>query len=134
MMTHRLSMALILLAVAALLSVPPNSYGQGSVIVRVPDPAGSHCIDAVTEEVTIHVRRIFIAKTQGLFTADSRAGVLVTTKLTGRSKGPAVDVQVPSVSLVSVKEDKPGRVSLSLEYQIASYLALNQDGIITTDI
>ncbi len=135
MMTHGSSRAAVLLgAVAVALTIPLASHGQGSVIVRVPDPAGSHCIDATSEEITVHVRRVFIQKTHGLFSEDNRAGVLVSAKLTGRGSGPTVDVQIPSVSLVSVQEDKPGRVSLPLEYQIASYLALQQDDILTTDI
>jgi hypothetical protein len=80
------------------------------------------------------VRRVFIEKTEGVFTEDNRAGVLVSAKLTGRSQGSNVDVQVPSVTMVSVKEEKTGRVSLPLEYQIASFLALNQDDALTTDI
>jgi hypothetical protein len=131
-----LTSMLIAVFVAALTITlsPVCSYGQGSVVVRVEDPSGSHCIDATSEEVTIHVRRIFIEKTSGLFTKDSRAGVLVTAKLTGRSTGSNVDVQVPSVTLVSIKDEKTGRVSLPLEYQIASYLALDQEDVLTTDI
>lgn len=122
------------LAALALALFPVCAYSQGDVVVRVEDPSGSHCIDATSEDVTIHVRRIFIEKDAGLFTEDSRAGVLVTAKLTGRSTGPSVDVQIPSVTLVSVRDERPGRVSLPLEYQIASYLTLNQADILTTDI
>ncbi len=117
-----------------LMLCPVCANGQGSVIVRVDDPFGSHCIDATSEDVTIHVRRIFVERTGGLFTDDKRAGVLVSAKLTGRSSGPSVDVQVPSVTLVSVKDETRGRLSLPLEYQIASYLTLNQGDILTTDI
>ncbi len=124
---------LYIVALAATLW-PVVAYGQGSVIVRIEDPSGSHCIDATSEQVTIHVRRVFIERTGGLFTRDGRAGVLVTAKLTGRGAGPGVDVQIPSVTLVSVRDEKSGRVSLPLEYQIASYLALNQDDVMTTDI
>ena len=113
---------------------PMYAYSQGSVVVRVEDPSGSHCIDATSEEITIHVRRLFIEKTEGLFTEDSRAGVLVTAKLMGRTSGPSVDVQLPSVTLVSVKDEKPGRLSLPFEYQIASYLTLEQEDVLTTDI
>lgn len=34
----------------------------GAVIVRVDDPFGSHCIDATTEAITVHVRRVFTQK------------------------------------------------------------------------
>jgi hypothetical protein len=125
--------SLFIVAVALTLS-SVCAHSQGSVVIRVDDPSGSHCIDAASEEVTIHVRRIFFEKTEGLFTEDSRAGVLVTAKLTGRSTGPSVDVQIPSVNLVSVKDEKSGRVSLPLEYQIASYLTLDQEDVLTTDI
>ena len=124
----------VFVAAVALSFSPMCAYSQGDVVVRVEDPYGSHCIDATSEDVTIHVRRIFIEKDAGLFTEDSRAGVLVTAKLTGRSTNPSVDVQIPSVTLVSVKDEKPGRVSLPLEYQIASYLTLNQDSVLTTDL
>jgi len=118
----------------ALLLVPTASFGQGKAIVRVEDPSGSHCIDAEKEDVTIHLRRIFIEKVKDFFTEDSRAGVLVTAKLTGRTKGPSVSVQTPSVTLVSIKDEKAGRISLPLEYEIASELSLKQDEIVTTNI
>jgi hypothetical protein len=110
------------------------AFGQGSVVVRIEDPSGSHCIDATSEDVTIHIRRIFVEKAAGFFTEDQRAGVLLSARLTGRSKGGMVDVQVPSVTLVSIANDRPGRTSLPLEYQIASYLSLNQGDIVTTGI
>lgn len=127
-MKHVFGTALVLALVAS------NVAAQGSVIVRVDDPAGSHCIDATSEDVTIHVRRIFVEKTSGVFTDDNRAGVLVGAKLTGRGTGPTIDVQAPSVSLVSIKDEQNGRVSLPLEYQLASYLSLNQGKVVTTDI
>lgn len=49
---------LFMLAVVALVLLPVPAHSQGSVIVRVEDPLGSHCIDASSEDVTIHVRRI----------------------------------------------------------------------------
>lgn len=135
MLIRNFSILIAVFATTLVLPLYPGcAYAQGSVIVRVEDPSGSHCIDATSEDVTIHVRRIFIEKDAGLFTEDSRAGVLVTAKLTGRSTGPSIDVQVPSVTQVSVTDEQPGRVSLPLEYQIASYLPLNQDDVLTTDI
>lgn len=116
------------------LYVSAVAHAAGSTIVRVEDPSGSHCIDALTEDVTIHVRRIFTQKESSLFTEDRKAGVITAAKLTGRSSGSSVDVQVPSISLVTVEDEKPGRVSLPLEYQIASYLALRQGDLVTTDI
>lgn len=113
---------------------PLCALAQGSVVVRVEDPSGSHCIDATTEAITIHVRRIFIEKRQWLFTQDARAAVLVSAKLTGRGTGPSVDLQIPSITILNITEEAPGRVSLPLEYQIASDLPLAQDRLITTDI
>jgi hypothetical protein len=104
------------------------------VPVRVSDPSGSHCIDATSEDVTLYVRRIFTEKKGGLFTTDNRAGVIVTATLTGSGSGPSQKVQIPSVNLVSVQDDKPGRVSLALEYQIAAYLTLNQNKLVATDL
>ncbi|HWZ43474.1 MAG TPA: hypothetical protein VNW97_08345 [Candidatus Saccharimonadales bacterium] len=120
--------------VFAFASFPILVGAQGSVVVRIDDPLGSHCIDATSEEVTLHVRRIFMETTQGLFSEDNRAGVLTLVKLTGRSRGPIVEVQVPSITLVDVQNERSGRLSLPLEYQIASSLALNQDGVVTTDM
>ena len=127
-------MKLLFVAALTMALTAVGAYGQGSVIVRVDDPSGSHCIDATSEEITIHIRRIFIEKTKGLFTEDNRAGVLISAKLIGRGTGPTVDVQIPSVTIVSVKDEKPGRVSLPLEYGIASFLTLNQEEGLTTDI
>lgn len=115
-------------------TIAGTAFAQGSTVVRIEDPSGSHCIDATSEDVTIHIRRIFVEKTAGFLTEDLRAGVLVSTRLTGRSKGANVDVQVPSVTLVSIANDRPGRTSLPLEYQIASYLPLNQGDIVTSGI
>jgi len=115
-------------------TIATAAFGQGSVVVRIEDPSGSHCIDSTSEDVTIHIRRIFVEKTEGFLTEDQRAGVLVSARITGRSKGGMVDVQVPSVTLVSIAKDRPGRTSLPLEYQIASYLSLNQGDVVTTGI
>jgi hypothetical protein len=108
------------------------------VVVRVDDTSGTHCIDATTEKVTLFVRRVFTEKNKGWFTEDRRAGVLVRSQLSGnitssQTTQPA-NVQVPSVDMVSVKDDKPGRVSLALEYPIASGLVLKQSDTLTKTI
>jgi hypothetical protein len=126
--------AAFLLCLTLSLVFPGIVFAQGAVVVRVNDPFGSHCIDATTDEVTIHFRRLFTEKTQGLFTEDRRAGVLVTAKVTGRGPNATNDVQVPSVNLLSVEDEPRGRVSVPLEYQIASSFALHQDELVTTNI
>jgi hypothetical protein len=124
----------VIAVLIALTLSSPLMHGQGAVIVRVDDPSGSHCIDANSEDVTVHVRRIFVEKSGGLFTEDRRAGVVVSAKLVGRSKGSTVEVQIPSVNLINVQGDPNGRISLPLEYEIASYFTLKQQDTITTDI
>jgi hypothetical protein len=108
---------------------------QGKVVVRVDDSSGSHCIDATAERITVFVRRVFVERRNGLFTQDNKAGVLVRTKLQARTTdenhGDA-SVQVPSVDLVSVKDDAFGRVSLALEYAVASDFELRQGDNLTT--
>lgn len=112
--------------------------GAGEVVVRVDDTSGTHCIDAETERVTLFLRRVFVEKKTGLFTDDRRAGVLVRTTVAGTSTDPnsagSVSVQVPAVDLVSVKDDKPGRVSLALEYSVASGFVLTQGNNTTETI
>jgi hypothetical protein len=109
--------------------------GQGKVVVRVDDPVATHCIDATAEDVTIYVRRIFTEKQKnGIFTKENTAGVLVQATLNGDNNGQQQTVKVPSVDLVSVADEKPGRISLPLEYQIASYFKLRQDTTITSDM
>lgn len=111
------------------------SHAQGKVVVRIEDPAGSHCIDATAEDVTLHVRRIFTEKQRnGIFTKESTAGVLIQANLVGDNAGQQQTLKIPSVDLVSVSDEKPGRVSLPLEYQIASYLKLRQDTTVTTEL
>jgi hypothetical protein len=117
----------------------PFSYGQGGgtgdVVVRVDDTSGSHCIDADTEKITVFVRRVFTEKHSGLFTQDNKAGVLVRSQLvansTDQNKPEPSNVQVPSVDMVSVKDDQKGRVSLALEYAIASDFVLSQGNNVT---
>jgi hypothetical protein len=98
----------------------------GSTPVRIEDPTGSHCIDASKESVTIHIRRLFLQKTGGLFTEDKQAGVLVTSKLSGQGVGQSIDVAIPSVNQVKISEDSKGHVSVPLEYEIAQYFTLKQ--------
>ena len=111
-----------------------SGFAQGSFPVRIEDPAGSHCIDASSEEVTIHVRRIFTEKRSNLLWKDKTAGVVVSAKLTAAGSDSPQEVKVPSVNLVDISNDKAGRISLPLEYQIASYLKLKQTDSVTTDV
>jgi hypothetical protein len=113
-----------------LTSCAVGQSGAGEVVVRVDDTSGSHCIDADTEKITLFLRRVFTEKRRGIFTQDNRAGVLVRTQLSAansdsNSSGQS-SVQVPSVDLVSVKDDNKGRVSLALEYSVASGFVLTQ--------
>ncbi len=118
-----------------------KGYAQtaGQAVVRVDDTAGTHCIDASTERITIFVRRVFVEKEGNWFTADNKAGVLVQSQLAGETtnkndeKQPA-DSQVPAVNMVSVKHDKKGRTSLALEYPVASGLALKQTDTVTRSV
>jgi len=121
--------------------LPQLCYGQagtGEVVVRVDDTSGSHCIDADTEKVTLFLRRVFTEKNKGIFTQDSRAGVLVRAQLTANNLDPQStgqsNVQIPSVDLVSVKDDQKGRVSLALEYSVASGFVLKQGTNVTQTI
>jgi|SRR6266850_3348250 len=126
-------------AVLLLVTFPGiSAIGQttaGEVVVRVDDTSGSHCIDATTEKVTVFVRRVFVEKSGNWFTEDKKAGVLVRSQITGdkttNQSKEQVDVQVPSVSMVSIKTDPRGRVSLGLEYPVASGLALKQSDTLT---
>jgi hypothetical protein len=109
---------------------------EGQAVVRVDDTAGTHCIAATTERITIFVRRVFVEKEGNWFTDDKKAGVLVRSQVSGE-KGSgtddktSTDVQVPAVNLVSVKSDKKGRTSLALEYPVASGIALKQNNTLT---
>ena len=78
---------------AAALVLWPLCAKASQVVVRVQDPSGSHCIDATTDAITLHVRRIFTQKTSGLFTQDARAGVLVSATMTGSGSGSSVQVK-----------------------------------------
>lgn len=123
----------LLMTALTLICLPLTLSAQGSAVVRIEDPAGSHCIDATTENVTIHVRRVFTQKKDDFFTEDKRAGVVLTARLTGTGEQTTVDVKIPSVSLVSIKDEPEGRVSLALEYQVADYLPLkSKEGLLTT--
>ena len=127
------------LILAMFVGLSTRAFAQGSTIVRIEDPSGSHCINALKEEVTVHVRRVFAQKTGGLFTEDKRAGVSLTTRLTGKTRpttGNPVneEVKYPSVNLVTIADENRGRVSLPLEYQVASYLQLQQGKTSITDI
>jgi hypothetical protein len=116
-------------------ALPQTAAAQGKVVVRVDDPSGSHCIDAGSERITVFVRRVFVERRNGLFTQDNKAGVLLRTKLQARSTKPDqgdASIQVPSVDLVSVKDDAFGRVSLALEYAVASAFELRQGDNLTT--
>jgi hypothetical protein len=120
------------------LSPAYSQNNTGDVVVRVDDTSGTHCIDATTERVTLFVRRVFTEKNKGWFTEDQRAGVLVRSQLSGSTTSGQstqdANVQVPNVDMVSVKDDKPGRVSLALEYPIASGFVLKQGGTLTKNI
>jgi len=101
---------------------------QGDFVVRIENAGGTHCIDASAEKITVYLRRVFLQKKSGIFTEDKRAGVLIRTQVVGREagKGDDLPVQVPSVGLVSVADDPKGRVSLALEYPLASDFELIQ--------
>jgi hypothetical protein len=124
-------------AIAIVASVAASSlHAQttGGVVVRVNDPSGAHCIDAETERITVFVRRVFVQRRGGLFTQDNKAGVLVRTQLGADSTDPtsgSSSVTIPSANLVSVKDDANGRVSLALEYAVASDFALAQGKNVT---
>lgn len=110
--------------------------GAGNVVVRIDDTSGSHCIDADTEKVTLFLRRVFTERNSGLFTKDNMAGVLVRSQLAGNTtdknnQTSQSTVQVPSVDMVSVKDDQKGRVSLALEYAVASDFVLSQNNTVT---
>jgi hypothetical protein len=109
--------------------------GAGEVVVRVDDTSGSHCIDADTENVTVFLRRVFTERRSGIFNKDNKAGVLVRTQLSAANSDPSSSgqsaVQVPSVDYVSVKDDNKGRVSLALEYSVASGFVLTQGTNVT---
>lgn len=126
-------MRTVFFTLALLVSAPLHSYADWAP-VRVDDTSGSHCIDATSEDITLHVRRIFTEKTSGLLTEDSHAGVIVSSKMTGVTAQEAKEIETPSVTLVSVKDEKDGRISLPLEYPIASYFPLTQGNIRTTDM
>ena len=125
----------ILAGISCSLASPIQAQSTtGDVVVRVDDTSGSHCIDADTEKITVFVRRVFVQRKGGLFTQDNRAGVLVRSQLAADSKDPnqgQSTVQVPSVDMVSVKDDRNGRVSLALEYAVASDLMLSQGSNVT---
>jgi hypothetical protein len=127
-------MKMLLFAFLGVICVPTFLYGQGSVVVRIDNPVESHCIDATSESVTLHVRRVFTEKSDSLFTEDKRAGVVLTARLIGTGTQGDTDVKIPSVSLVNVKDEHSGRVSLALEYNVASYLQLNKSGVLTTEM
>lgn len=121
--------------------MPATGFCQnttGQVVVRVDDTSGTHCIDAETEKVTLFVRRVFVEKNAGWFTKDKQAGVLVRSQLTGittTSEGSQqASVTVPAVDMMSVDEDQKGRVSLALEYAVASGFALKQNNTLTNTI
>jgi len=128
----------ILFVISVFLSPGYSQNNTGDVVVRVDDTSGSHCIDATTEKVTIFVRRVFAEKNKGWFTEDNKAGVLVRSQLNGSTtsgqSSQDANVQVPNVDMVSVKDDKPGRVSLALEYPIASGFVLKQGDTLTKTI
>jgi hypothetical protein len=84
--------------------------------------------------VTIHVRRVFLEKTAGLFTTDKKAGVIVNAKLNAQGSGANASVEIPAVNLVTIADEPKGRVSVPLEYEIASYLSLRQASLTTTGI
>lgn len=115
--------------------VPGVASAQGGhVVLRVDDPSGSHCIDADSEKITIYLRRVFTQRRSGFFTQDNKAGVIVRTQLSGDANGVSLAVTIPSMSLVSVENETNGRVSLALEYAIASNVALSNNGAVITDL
>jgi hypothetical protein len=136
MMTNAACRVAVCLALT--LSVPCRGLAQdttGDVVVRVDDTSGTHCIDAEKEKVTIFLRRVFTEKKSGLFTQDNKAGVLVRAQLAADGEGGnETNVQVPSVDMVSVKDAEKGRVSLALEYAVASDFALTQGANVTKTI
>jgi hypothetical protein len=110
----------------------PATGGDGNVVVRIDDPFGSHCIDATKEQITVFLRRVFTEKKDGLFFDQNKAGVLVRTTVKGDDgAGNSPTVQVPSVDIVSVKDEANGRVSLALEYPVAADLPLAQGNTVT---
>jgi hypothetical protein len=120
--------------VAPLVASTLCAQTTGGVVVRVNDTSGAHCIDADTERITVFVRRVFVERRGGLFTQDNKAGVLVRTQLAADSSDPNAGgstMTVPSVDLLSVKNDANGRVSLALEYAVASDFALTQGNNVT---
>lgn len=64
------------------------SSGDGSVVVRIDDPSGTHCIDSTTEQITVYLGRAFVEKKSGTFTEDNKAGVLVRTSLAATDTRP----------------------------------------------
>jgi hypothetical protein len=108
------------------------AQSSGTVVIRVDDTSGAHCIDASSEKVTVFVRRVFTERKKGWFSSEQTAGVRVRTlSPEGAASGQALSG--PSAQVVSVSGDEKGRISLGMEYGVASGYVLNSgNGIADT--
>jgi hypothetical protein len=108
------------------------AQSSGTVIIRVDDTSGAHCIDASSEKVTVFVRRVFTERKKGWFSSEQTAGVRVRTVSPDTSAGGQAMAN-PSSQVVSVAGDERGRMSLGMEYGVASGFVLNSgNGIADT--
>jgi hypothetical protein len=101
---------------------PPNS---GGVPIRIPDAPTPRCINGSTDLVWLTLYRVIMTKKSGWFTSSNQAEVVVTVQVKTRPQS-TQNLSYPLSSKVNIRDYDTGQISLPVEYNLISGLALKQ--------
>lgn len=123
----RLALCFLVIALVAADPLHAATSRDGSIIVRIPDGFESHCINANTDTISLHLRRVIIQKDVGWFSEDKEVGLLLETTIYGMSNNTDQQRTFPRMFKSSVAEYDQGIVSLPIEQRLLHQFKLKRD-------
>ena len=137
---NKLRLVLIVLGTSIVLhsAVPAarlKGVPEGGIIIRIPDTEPERCINASTDRLSLHLRRLRIRKDIGWFTADKEAGLISGTAITGlNADGSEHKVTYPRMFTVTVEAFDEGFVSLPVEQRFFHMFKLQSGDLKYTSV
>jgi hypothetical protein len=119
------------LSVSMLVAVFTCEFGvayakqEGGIPIRIDTEPDSQCINSVTDKVWLTLYRVVESKTNGFFTRENQAEIVVTVKV---QSDPQADkaLSFPLSTRVNIRPFGTGQISLPVEYTLVSGLNLQQ--------
>lgn len=101
-------------------------FGQGAVIVRIPDGSPTACIDASKDKIYLTLRRVITNKKGNWLVEDKSVGVVINATV---QKAQADNIKFPLMSEATLSGFSRGQVSVPIEYTVVSGFPLKQEDI-----